>query len=320
MMADGVLPMARRVVAIAGNTFTESLRQRVFNILLVFALAVLASAAYFRSFSFAVEEAVLRFVKDFCLGAISVFGTLLAIVATAQMIPGEIERRTIYTILAKPVRRFEFLLGKYLGSVWLLLCSTIAMTLVFVAMLWITERGQIASLRAAGLAGSVVELPAEQEWGEEGIPDELAELGLQGSLAEEIALIRYQSRDPNLLKALLLVFVKICLVAAIVILISTFSGSVVFTVVLSVLVFFAGHLQETARLVWAHGEAGPVPRLAMGILAFLLPDLTAFNVADEVVVGSPVPGELLVRTIGYGLLYIGGALALAWLIFSEREI
>src|SRR3989304_2598197 len=95
----------KRVWIIALNTFTEAARQKVFNVLLIFALVIIASASFFAQFTFTEQ---LKFVKDFCLGALSVFGTLIAIVGTAQLLPGEVENRTIYTILAKPVRRFEF--------------------------------------------------------------------------------------------------------------------------------------------------------------------------------------------------------------------
>src|ERR1700693_3445858 len=87
-----------RVATIAENTFIEAVRQKVFYILLLFALVMIASAGFFAQFSFGEQ---LKFVKDFCLGAISVFGTLIAIVGTALLLPNEVENRTIYTILAK---------------------------------------------------------------------------------------------------------------------------------------------------------------------------------------------------------------------------
>ena len=79
-------------------------------------------------------------MKDFCLGALSVFGTMIAIVGTALLLPNEVENRTIYTILAKPVRRFEFLLGKYMGSVLLILVSLLLMSLMFGAALVFKEQ------------------------------------------------------------------------------------------------------------------------------------------------------------------------------------
>ena len=103
-----------RISAIALNTLTESVRQKVYLLLILVALVFIATASFFSQFSFGgvgqdpVEQ--LKFIKDFCLGAISIFGMLIAVVGTAQLLPNEVENRTIYTVLSKPVRRFEFLL------------------------------------------------------------------------------------------------------------------------------------------------------------------------------------------------------------------
>ena len=99
------------------NTLTEAVRQKVFNFFLIIGLVFIASASFFAQFTFGEQ---MKFIKDTCLGVISVISTLIAIVGTAQLLPSEVENRTIYTILAKPVRRFEFLLGKFFGSLLLL--------------------------------------------------------------------------------------------------------------------------------------------------------------------------------------------------------
>ena len=101
---------AHRVSVIAVNTLTEAVRQKVFILFLLIGLVFIASAIFFAHFSFGEQ---MKFIKDTCLGVISVISTLIAIVGTAQLLPSEVENRTIYTILAKPVRRFEFLLGKF---------------------------------------------------------------------------------------------------------------------------------------------------------------------------------------------------------------
>ena len=142
-----------RVGTIAGNTFTESLRQKIYNILLLFALIVIASASFFAEFTFgedfaAVASYELKSIKDTCFGALSVIGMLIAIVGTAMMLPAELENRTLYTILSKPVRRFEFLLGKYLGSVLLTLVSVVLMSVMFFAVLTFKEARLTRDARA----------------------------------------------------------------------------------------------------------------------------------------------------------------------------
>ena len=79
-------------------------------------------------FSFQQEFQIL---KDISLGAISIFTSLLAIVATARLLPQDIEDRTVYTILAKPVPRFEYVLGKIAGVLLLLAISTLVMSAAF---------------------------------------------------------------------------------------------------------------------------------------------------------------------------------------------
>ncbi|NQU11758.1 ABC transporter permease subunit, partial [bacterium] len=200
-----------RVAVIALNTFTESVRQKVFNVLLIFALVAIASASFFSQFTFSEQ---LKFVKDFCLGAMAVFGTLIAIVGTALLLPAEIENRTIYTILSKPVRRVEFLLGKYAGSVLLIFLSLVMMSLMFAAALVFKENRLVAERRADVTAA-----------------DDQA--------AADVQAIHEQARDPDVIKGVLLIFVKLALLAAVTLLISTVSHSMVFNVSVALMVFLA---------------------------------------------------------------------------------
>src|SRR5207247_7047387 len=108
--------------ALARNTLTELTRQKVFYVLLIFALVLIGSSVFMARFTFQQEFQIL---KDISLGAMSIFTSLLAIVAAARLIPQDVEDRTVYTILAKPVPRFEYLLGKLLGVLLLLLISLV---------------------------------------------------------------------------------------------------------------------------------------------------------------------------------------------------
>jgi ABC-type transport system involved in multi-copper enzyme maturation permease subunit len=285
-MTERVGFSASRVGTIALNTFTESVRQKVYNILLIFALVAIASASFFAQFSFSEQ---LKFVKDFCLGALSVFGALIAIVGTAQMLPAEIENRTIYTILAKPVRRLEFLLGKYLGSMLLIFVSLVFMSVMFGAVLWFKEHRLIADA-LAGAQGS----PATD---------------LQQTLRQ----IRAEAFDPDLLKGVLLVSVKLGLLAAVTLLVSTFSTSMVFNVAVTLMVFVAGHLRGPAAEMWG-GQ-----KLAMALLA-AIPDLGAFNVADDIILGNVIPWSHVGVVALYGVLRIAIVVGAAQLIFARREI
>src|SRR5712664_2612701 len=126
-----------RILAITFNTLTELTRLRVFYVLLVFGLLLIGSSIFMAQFSFQQEFQIL---KDISLGAISIFTSLLAIVATARLIPQDIEDRTVYTVLAKPVPRFEYLLGKLFGVLLLLAISVAVMSALFVVVLYVRER------------------------------------------------------------------------------------------------------------------------------------------------------------------------------------
>ncbi len=127
-----------RIGTIALGAFTESVRERVLYNLIVFAFLMIGSAILLGSISVGVEQIVL---VNLGLAAISFFGLLIAIFIGIGLVSKEIERRTIYNILSKPVTRAEFILGKYAGLVLTLLVNTAIMTAGFYAALAFQERG-----------------------------------------------------------------------------------------------------------------------------------------------------------------------------------
>src|SRR5436189_556189 len=134
-----------RIGAIARTTFIELARLRVFYVLVLFALVLIISSSFLARISFQQE---LQVTKDIALGAINFFLSMLAIVATAQLLPRDIEDRVVYSVLAKPVRRFEYISGKFVGVLGLLLVSLIAMGLLCLAVIHL--RQQAALQTAAG--------------------------------------------------------------------------------------------------------------------------------------------------------------------------
>ena len=102
--------MISRVAAISLNTFREAVRDRVLYNLVVFVLLLLASAPLFGQISIGLERLILINVG---LTSISLFGIIIAIFIGIGLVSKEIEKRTLYTILSRPVRRWEFIVGKY---------------------------------------------------------------------------------------------------------------------------------------------------------------------------------------------------------------
>ena len=129
--------MTSRLSAIALNTFREAVRDRVLYNLIVFVLLLVASAPLFGAISIDIERLVLVNVG---LSSISLFGVIIAIFIGIGLVAKEIEKKTLYTILSRPVRRWEFIAGKYLGLVMTLVVNAALMTVGFYAALLITAR------------------------------------------------------------------------------------------------------------------------------------------------------------------------------------
>ncbi|MBI3449190.1 MAG: ABC transporter permease [Acidobacteria bacterium] len=122
-----------RLYAIAINTFREAIRDRILYLILVFALIMIGAGRAISLLTVGSEE---KIMKDMGLAAISLFGVATAIFVGVGLVFKEIEKRTIYVLIAKPIRRSEFILGKYLGLALVLFVNLSIMTLGFYTLLW----------------------------------------------------------------------------------------------------------------------------------------------------------------------------------------
>ncbi len=130
--------MTSRLSAITLNTFREAVRDRVLYNLVLFVLLLVASAPLFGQISIDIERLVLVNVG---LSAISLFGVIIAIFIGIGLVSKEIEKRTLYTILSRPVRRWEFIVGKYCGLMMTLVVNAVLMTAGFYVALSIVSHG-----------------------------------------------------------------------------------------------------------------------------------------------------------------------------------
>ncbi len=124
-----------RVGVVAWNTFREAVRDRVLYNLVFFALLMMAAAILVGQVSIGIEEIV---IVSLGLSAISVIGLLMAVFIGVSLVSKEMDKRTLYALLAKPVRRWEFLLGKFGGLLLTLVVNTAAMAAgLFAALLYV---------------------------------------------------------------------------------------------------------------------------------------------------------------------------------------
>ena len=116
----------RRAGVVALNTFREAVRDRVLYNLVFFAFLMMVAAIAVGQISIGIEQTV---IVSLGLSAISVIGLLISVFIGVALVSKEMDKRTLYTLLAKPVRRWEFLLGKFAGLVLTLAVNTAAMAL-----------------------------------------------------------------------------------------------------------------------------------------------------------------------------------------------
>jgi ABC-type transport system involved in multi-copper enzyme maturation permease subunit len=129
-----------RVGIVALNTFREAVRDRVLYNLVFFALVMIAASILVGQISIDIESMV---IVTLGLSAISVIGLLIAVFIGVGLVSKEMDKRTLYALLAKPVRRWEFLLGKFGGLVLTLGVNTAAMAVgLFLAMSVIKRSGE----------------------------------------------------------------------------------------------------------------------------------------------------------------------------------
>ncbi len=283
-----------RVTAIAGNTLTELTRQKVFYGVLVFALLLIGTSGFMAQLSFQQEFQVL---KDVSLGAMSIFISLLAIVGPARLLAQEIEDRTIYTILAKPVSRFEYLLGKLIGILLLLAISLVLMSAFFLSMLYLREQTVLRET-----APQLANLPLPQ-------------------MNDTLRTIRASAFNANLLPAIVVIYFKGCLLASLTLFISTFATTNIFTIFVMVFIYFIGHLQAMARDYWLQEKGmGWLAHVFLAFVALIFPDLQAFNLVDDAVAGAVIPLALFLKTALLGGFYTTIYLLLAATVFYGKEL
>jgi len=301
-----------RILTIGRNTLTEAVRQKVLNVLLIFSIVLVGCSVLVSQLatpgldSAGLFDAQIKFVKDFGCGAIGLFGFFIALLSTAQLIPQELHNRTIYTILAKPVRRSEFLLGKFLGVVLLLALCVALMSLAFAATLYWQELQGLQATKAA--------YTADPHWQSNPVVVNLYN--------HDVASIHQQTRDPQIIEAILLIFAKLIMTSAIALLISTFATSSIFTIVTTFMIYLIGHMEGTARAFWlANGAHVSLWQSGLvGFVSLLIPDMNSFTIVDEILAGNKVPWSHAFNLLGYADVYLIVLLAVSIVIFDYREI
>ena len=216
----------REVALVAGSVFKESVRDRVPYTLVLFAVLLIA-ASYLISQLTAGQD--VKIIKDLGLAAISIIGLLIAIFIGIGLVSKEVERRSIYSLLAKPLSRTTFIIGKFAGLLLTLAANVGAMTIAYYLML------------------------AYMDWA--------TDPGLKKAWPAPAA-------DPNLLIPILLIAAELSVVTAIALFFSSFSSPLL-AALLTLGIWIAGHFGSDLRDIGAvidSPAAGGVARAVYYIL------------------------------------------------------
>ena len=277
------------VLVIARTTWHEALRRRWMLGLLAFGVVALISLMAAQKVT-AGEET--RSFQDFGTGFIIAMTLLIAIFLGVSLVPPEIERRTIFTILAKPVNRMEFLLGKFFG-----LCFTLLMNLLILSAVFLTCY-TIFSLRRYGMQGAFV------------ASADRAGLGFDLT---------------NISAALALHYGQLVVMAALALTMSLIVSHIT-AVVFCFIAYFGGQMSSYwQNLSKTHGatEGGAGLSRSMqqvlDIMYYALPRLDKFDVRNKLVTDSPVTMGYVWRAWDSGLIYVAVLLTVGYLVFSDRE-
>ena len=212
----------RATALMAVNVFRESVRDKVLYNLVLFAVLLIAASWVIGQLTAGQD---IKIIKDLGLAATSIFGLFIAVFIGIGLVSKEVERRSIYGLLAKPIERHQILLGKYLGLVVTLAVnvSVMAGALYFVLayMRWIVPEGVLKALEAPLL-------------------------------------------DPAMLKAVALIFVELSIVTALALFFSTFSTPIL-SATLTFGLFVAGHFSADLRNFDQVVDSPTAARLARGL-------------------------------------------------------
>jgi len=198
------------VLSVSIAVFRESVRDRIFYNLVLFAVLLVGASILIGQLTAGQD---VKIIKDLGLSATSIFGLFISIFVGINLVSKEVERRSVYPLFAKPIRRSEFIIGKYLGLLLTLMVNVVVMTVALYTVLFWLKRGVPENVQGAWDAPAM---------------------------------------DPALLKAIGLIYVDLALVTALAVLFSTYSSpmlSAVFTLCLYVVGQFNADLKRLDQIV-----------------------------------------------------------------------
>ncbi len=268
----------RPIFRVAKATFHEAWRRKFLNTILVFAILIIGCSWVF---AYLQPGAELKMIIDVSLGSIRFFGMLIAVFMGTRLIPDEIEKRTIHTILTKPVSRAQFLFGKFLGGIATIFVNVLLMGAAFVIVFAI-KAPQFKNLA-------------------------------EGAMGMEFIF-------GNIIKAIVLAFFELSVLMAIAVTASTVFSWIV-AAIFSFFVYFVGQISEFFnQLANPERDIPYIAKAFLGVIYKLLPHFEVFDIREAIMKDQFMPWDVMGKIVAQGLAYILIVILLGYLTFNEREV
>lgn len=287
--------------AIAKTTIGDMMRKKVLQIFLVVAMGLIVlSLAFSKTLSFSTQGGAssdLMIFKSFGMGLIAVAGLFISLVMGVSLIPQEIERRTIYTILSKPVKRYEFITGKLLGAVLTLAVNIGLMGLVFVIVVMVK-------------AATAEQVPVQ--------------MGSAMAGADAFRVAPVQIFDPNTALSVVMIYLQFVVLTSVVILFSVFLTPTV-NFFLGAGVYIIGLMGSITESIAGGGteKASVFVGAVYKFIHVMIPNFDKFNVTNQLLHPETQVGDIWSYTglvSCYALLYALIMMVLAIVIFEIKEV
>jgi ABC-type transport system involved in multi-copper enzyme maturation permease subunit len=318
----------KRIAAVGTLTSTEGLRQPAFFVLLVCATALTALAPQFAVFHLG-EDA--KMVTDLGLSTVLTFSTLLALLTASTTISSEIEGRTALTMLAKPLRREEFLVGKFLGIATTAGAFILLMSIVLLATLRTQQFPERQDLDQFAYALNVALLVGVALFGGCLVsrllfgrgPTTVSAFWLASAVATVLLLVLLPAGkwEWRILVGMFFIVLHACVISAFAVALAT-RLTLVQAAIGTAAFFVIGH--ASGVIVAPFQDQGRLTAFG-SVVRCILPDLDQFNLTDALARSYqdkpvPIPWELVAGSSLYAVLYGVALLAVAVALFQRREL
>ncbi len=286
------------VWAIALNTFKEAVRNRILYLILFFALILIGLSGVVSELTYTGRE---KIIKDLGFTSINLFGVAISVFIGVSLVYNELERKTIYTIVSKPIARWQFLLGKFFGLLLTVYVNVLIMTYFFLFILHYHHATEEGRNSVSAIAASSGEALVNLVWWE-------------GFAATR-----------NVMPVIAATALELLIVTSFSILFSSFSTPFL-SMIFTVLTFIAGRLNEDIVLFAENlyqkfskaGQSLPVIYYLAYWASLITPNLGVFHRTVEQALYSDHV-RIWWESVVYALFYPAGVLFLSMLIFGRRN-